>query len=290
MDILFDMETQDPDDVFTLCFLLSHPALTLRAVTINPGSLEQVGLVRGILEKLGRGDLPIGVRNPRTSTKTISDFHNSFLGQPTPSQPDAVAHELLAQMLMDFPDAVWLTGAPLHNARLLLANHPAVIIRRWVGQGGFAGDSLVPPDRRLPQFAGLETCVSHNFSGDAKGTLAILSSQQVLSRDVVSKNVCHGVRYDAEMHRRMAAYRDATPGLALIYAGMECYLREIPDGKLFHDPLAACVAVDRSIVTLIEVDVYHEKGKWGAKRALGTNTFITIAVNHERFFQTLVAH
>lgn len=290
MDILFDMETRDPDDVFTLCFLLTHPNVTLRAVTINPGSLEQVGLVRGILDKLGRSDLPVGARNPQTHSKAISDFHYTFFGQPTPSQPDAVAHGLLAQMLTAFPEAVWLTGAPLHNARLLLANHPTVKIRRWVGQGGFAGDSLVPSEHRLPQFSGRETCVSHNFSGDPKGALALLNSEQVQSRDLVSKNVCHGVRYDAAMHECMGPYRDATAGLALIYDGMDCYLREVPEGKMFHDPLAACVAVDRDIATLVEVEVYQEKGEWGARRMTGTDTFITIAVDRARFFQTLVSH
>ncbi|MBO3463565.1 nucleoside hydrolase [Aetokthonos hydrillicola Thurmond2011] len=290
MDILFDMETQDPDDIFTLCFLLGHPGLTLRTVTINPGSLEQVGLVRGVLEKLGRGDIPVGARNPQTTSKCISDFHYSFLGQPTPDEPDAVAHELLAQMLSDYPDAVWLTGAPLHNARLLLANHPSVTIRRWVGQGGFAGDSLVPPEHRLPQFVGRETCVSHNLSVDPKGAFSLLRSERVLLRDLVSKNVCHGVRYDAAMSDRMAPYRDISPSLALIYTGMECYFREIPEGKMFHDPLAACVAVDRNIATFEEVEIYQERGEWGARRATGTNTFITVAVDHERFFQTLVMH
>lgn len=85
-------------------------------------------------------------------------------------------------------------------------------------------------------------------------------------------------------------YRDATAGLALMYAGMECYLRDVPEGKIFHDPLAACVALDRSIATFVEVEVYLEKGAWGARRASATNTFITVAVDHQRFFQTLVAH
>lgn len=41
MDIIFDMETQDPDDMFALCFLGSHPAVKLRAVTVTPGSKAQ---------------------------------------------------------------------------------------------------------------------------------------------------------------------------------------------------------------------------------------------------------
>src|SRR5688500_16385331 len=37
VDIIFEMETSDPDDFFTLCFLLSHPQPRLRAVVIHPG-------------------------------------------------------------------------------------------------------------------------------------------------------------------------------------------------------------------------------------------------------------
>ena len=43
---VFDMETSDPDDFITLVFLLGHPEVDLRAVTITPGTREQVGVVR----------------------------------------------------------------------------------------------------------------------------------------------------------------------------------------------------------------------------------------------------
>jgi hypothetical protein len=52
LDLLFDMETQDPDDWFTLCFLCSHPRARLRAVTIYPGSKMQIGLVKETLKIL----------------------------------------------------------------------------------------------------------------------------------------------------------------------------------------------------------------------------------------------
>ena len=53
IDMVFDMETQDPDDFLCLLFLASHPRVRLKAVTLVPGSQEQVGLVRWALERLG---------------------------------------------------------------------------------------------------------------------------------------------------------------------------------------------------------------------------------------------
>ena len=41
-NIVLDMETQDPDDFLCLLFLASHPAVRLKAVTLVPGSPEQV--------------------------------------------------------------------------------------------------------------------------------------------------------------------------------------------------------------------------------------------------------
>jgi hypothetical protein len=38
LDLIYDMETNDPDDFFALCLLLSHPRSTLRGVTLYPGT------------------------------------------------------------------------------------------------------------------------------------------------------------------------------------------------------------------------------------------------------------
>jgi len=288
MDILFDMETRDPDDMFALCFLTSHPAIKLRAVTVNPGSKAQIGIVKTLLKRLNSAAVPVGSRNLDTTRTAVSDFHYAFLNPVTEASPDAVAHELMAQVFTTFPECVLLTGAPLHNARLLLNNHPEVIIKRWVAQGGFAGDNIVPAVHRLSKFDGLTTCLSYNFCGDARPALAMLSSERVMQRDLVSKNICHGVVYDAAMHERMRAFRSATPGLRVIYSGMEWYLQRNRAGKMFHDPLAACITVNREIAVFREVEAYRERGEWGAKPAENTGTHITIDVDKETFFRTLV--
>ena len=49
VNIVWDMETMDPDDYLTLLLLLGHPQVNLKAVTITPGSQHQVGFVRAAL-------------------------------------------------------------------------------------------------------------------------------------------------------------------------------------------------------------------------------------------------
>ncbi len=81
----------------------------------------------------------------------------------------------------------------------------------------------------------------------------------------------------------MAEARHHSPSLNLIYQGMELYLSQRPEGKMFHDPLAACVTIDRGIAEFREVEMFREDGAWGARPAAGTGTFITIGVDRERF-------
>lgn len=46
INMVFDMETNDPDDFLTPLLLAGHRMLNLCAVTILPGTPAQVGLVR----------------------------------------------------------------------------------------------------------------------------------------------------------------------------------------------------------------------------------------------------
>jgi len=111
--------------------------------------------------------------------------------------------------------------------------------------------------------------------------------KRFLVKFFVSKNVCHGVVWDRAMHNRMRPYRDNYAGLDLVFSGMETYLIVRPSGKAFHDPLAACVAIDSSICEFRNVDIYRESGKWGSKINRDSNNKITISVNRPEFERVL---
>ena len=168
-------------------------------------------------------------------------------------------------------------------------------------QGGFAGAGVVPEDRQLEKFRGLVTCPSYNLNGDVKSALAVIAADGIGRKRFVSKNVCHGVVYDRALHAEVAAVRHGARSLELIWQGMDAYLhgrtvpgaehRESADprGKMLHDPLAACCAIDPSIAQWAEVELYRERGAWGSRpAATGDGVLITVGYDHPRFLATLL--
>lgn len=290
--VLFDMETSDPDDVAALCFLCYHRAFDLRAVTITPGTLEQVGLVREVLRRCGKGnasgegDLPIGSRKPNEGKPgSVSGFFRKHF-PINPMAPQGFGHEIIHEFFKENPDGVLFTGAALHNPREALQTYDDFEIGRWVGQGGFAGDSVVPEEFRLEKFKGLETCPTFNFNGDRKGADLMLSSPRVRKRQLVSKNVCHGMCYDKSMHAYIVCPNEC-PARSTFIDLMTKYLEDHPGGKLFHDPLAAATIIKPDICSFEEVEVYYEKGGWGSRKKAGTDTVISVNADRDKFIKIL---
>jgi len=58
--------------------------------------------------------------------------------------------------------------------------------------------------------------------------------------------------------------------------------------KALHDPLAICAGIDQSIIEFVEVKMYREKQEWGANKVSGTNTFISIFADKEKFFNVFM--
>jgi hypothetical protein len=182
-----------------------------------------------------------------------------------------------------------VTGGPPKNLGGALALE-RFTLGCWVAQGGFAGEGVEPPERQLVQFRGRTVCPSFNFDGGSpRGSRRSGLAMIGLCR-LVSKNVCHGVFYDAVLHAMVGAVKQESRSLGLIWRGMEAHLRRHPAGKKVHDPLAACCAIDPAIGTWAEVEMFHEPGGWGARLASGTATFIITGYDRERFLAVLTAH
>ena len=284
IDLVLEMETDDPDDLLTLIWLLGQPRVWLRAVTVVPGSPEQVGLVRAALGWFG-ADVPVGVFNPHPEKPAVSPWHAAAYGATTPAQADAPGHEVLLASVT--PATTLLVGGPPRNIQAAIQRAQAAgrpfAPARMVIQGGFAGPELVPPERQPEHLRGRRTAVSHNLSKHPGSALAALGYPGCPERRLVSKNVCHRARYDAALHARVGALRGRSQALDLIWRGMVVYLQERPEGKLLHDPLTACCALDLGIATWAEAEVYRERGEWGARPSSGSSTWISVDFDPARF-------
>ncbi len=291
LPIVWDMETSDPDDFLTLLLLLDHPRVKLKAVTVTPGSTHQIGLVRRALEWFGRSDMPVGARDLRWPKQCVSGWHYSAYGQVPPSDDARPAAEVLLEHFDK--DTTYVTGASNSNlgAAMALAESRGVPFQlgAWVAQGGFAGEGVVPAEKQLSKFKGLVTCPSFNLGGAPKPVLDAQLHPGFGIRRFVSKNVCHGVIYDGRMHEQFAAAKHQRLGLELIWKGMDHYLRKHRGGKAFHDPLAAACAIDSSIGTWAEVQLYRDGNAWGSRLTPGSNTFIIVDYVRDRFIATLLA-
>lgn len=228
IDLIFDMETQDPDDYLTLLLLLGHPLVRLKAVTVMPGSPTQVGLVRRTLDAFDHAHIPVGAYQRDHPKPCISPWHERAYGTIIPDYSAEPAGALLARLCDEH--TTLLTGAPIKNLGEAMA-HDSFLLGRWVAQGGFAGEGVVPTAQQLPKFAGLTTCPTFNLNGAPKVALDALDDPRILQRDFVSKNVCHGVLYDLDFHRMVAEAMAEKTSLQWIYKGMSHYLKKHHDTR-----------------------------------------------------------
>lgn len=167
---------------------------------------------------------------------------------------------------------------------------PDFKLKRLVAQGGFAGEGVVPRHKQLPKFKGMLTCPTFNLNGDPKGAKKTLASENISERYFVSKNVCHGVIYDTNMHEVLSPIKDKSLSLKMIHQGMEAYLQKKKGGKKFHDPLAACCAIDLDIGIWAEVEVFYKRGGWGASLAADTHTWIITDYHLQQFLNVLTEY
>ena len=291
---VFDMETGDPDDVLTLLWFLGHPQVDLRAVTVTPGTPYQVGVVRHVLGLMDT-DIPVGAFNIQHGAdrdlKCVSGWHYKVFGPIPPSTDARPGWQVLRDHL---DDAELVTGAPNKNLGGLLRSVERPPKIRWTAQGGFAGEGVVPPEKQLPKFKGKRAVQTYNLNGDPSSVELALASDAFAWRRFVSKNVCHGVIYDITLHAQVAsrlAELSAGPhrrSLELIHGAMDKYLRKRPAGKAFHDPLAACCALDPSIGTWAEVELSRTGGRWGSCLSDTPNATIIVDYDHERFVDVLL--
>lgn len=293
--VAFDMETGDPDDVMTLLLLAASQEIELKAVTLTPGSREQVELVKWILQTLDMPDVSVGAQEwPKFAEKRCmrGHFYESFGRVAVADSECKPAAEVLAGCCAANPSLTLLTGAPLHNLCAAM-KVPGFQLGCWVAQGGFAGEGVVPCEVQMEKFLGKATESTWNFGGNVGAALDALSCHSIAHRLLVSKNVCHRAVYNTAFHSQLSVAAASAVGrrgkaLQLLFTSMDSYLGCKPSGKTMHDPTALAALLDPSIFKTAEVRVYVDKGRWGSQLASGTGTHIVVDYNDTAFRAALL--
>lgn len=293
--VIFEMETSDPDDFMTLLWLADHPGVNLVGVMVTPGSRDQCQLVRWGLDLCGAVGVPIGALHgtgwwstsdgskPRVSSFHYKVYGNDILGHPV---EDVYDGPKTMEGLVG-PGVTVLVGSAPKNTGAVVRDFPGTTIDRWIQQGGFAGDNLVQSP--LEKFKGRLTCPSFNPGGAPKETMLLLESPRVKRRIFVSKNVCHGVVWTREMHDLLLSRisNEERIGLSTMIMALDRYLQDKGVGKAMHDLVAAACVMDEGVCGLEEVDIYREKGEWGARKKPGSKTWISVSHDMAKFVDVL---
>ncbi|CAF0975197.1 unnamed protein product [Rotaria sordida] len=238
LQVVFDMETGDPDDFITLLFLLGHPMVHLKAVTVVPGTPDQIGFLRYVLDRFDRSDLPLGVFNmhakPALSKFHLKIYENTSIKESTEALDGS-------DVLLKHCDekTILICGGPLKNVAKAIKTGQFKL-GRLVAQGGFAGDNIVPEEKRLSKFNGRITCPTFNLGADIKATKIVLDYN--------------------DTHKQLENIKDKSQSLQEIYHVMSIYFKKPgKNEKAFHDPLTACCAIDLSIGQWKDVQLYMDE-------------------------------
>lgn len=228
MDIIFDMETGDPDDLITLIMLLLNPDANLKAVTCYQGSPLQIGMIKHVL-KIANKDIPVGGWNPDEPSE-ISPFYQKVIGKWNYEKAEFTPVEVFQDNCTK--DTYVLTGAPLTNLQFVLHKLRDLEISNMVTQGGYLGSMV---KETLPKFKDIKEIRTYNLSTDINAFSAVNTSIRIKQQTYVTKDLCHGFMYTPEIHSKIKFGN--SPLEKLLQKCFEHYALA-GKSKAMHDPLA----------------------------------------------------
>ncbi|MBN2150029.1 MAG: nucleoside hydrolase [Candidatus Lokiarchaeota archaeon] len=279
----------DPDDFIALNICLSNPLVDLRAVLVDPGTPDQVGLVTAILRYHGRLDIPIGVPGRTAADREtvdgwsyVTDDHLAAL---------AALDLVVAHPARTAPSVAVLDSALSNWPSLtLVAIGPLGSVREWLDGGhGIIGRACVMGGYMHPSHGSGE----YNFDADIEGATSLIDTARVARKVIVPANVTRTFRSTRALYERTLTAGQASAGHRMIGRMLDVD-DSLVENQLLHDPLTVCTAIDEDILPLVEVHAFRGPDGWNAARAAGTGTFSSPGdsggVNRARFEELFLMH
>lgn len=286
MNVIFDMETGDPDDLITLIFLLNHPKLNIKGITCYQGSPTQIGLIEHVIG-LAKKDyhIPVGGWNTVEPIE-LSPYYKSVVGHWEPKNATLTPVEVFKQAFEKDHNIHVLTGAPLTNIKLVLEALPHLSIHNMITQGGYLGN-IIPEQRQLKKFKKQATCRTYNLGNDTNAFDIVYQSPQIEKITYVTKDLCHGFLYTAEIHKEIKF--GSYPLGQLLKSCLEHYASQ-GKNKAMHDPLAMIYMLYPEIGQPSSIHMkysYNEKGHpvFSSEFSPAPHRFGLVDYNQEKTWQ-----
>ncbi len=310
------------DDAVALLFALRSPdQLKIEAITVVAGNVPaEVGLGNALrmVEVSGRTDIPValGARAPlvrKLVTAAYAHGDNGLAGAVFPEPklrpvPEPAA-ELIARIVRQAPGQVSIVAiGPLTNLALALRADPdlASLIQEMVIMGGSLSGGNVTP------------AAEFNIYVDPEAARVVFHSGVRLT--MVGLDVTRKVTVTADHLKELGAANNkvAEAAARVLRPSVEqARARGTPRGRALHDPLAAAVFLDRSLVKLqdfyVDVETSGEltagetvayprapirqsappvgrpEGSQVVSESYKPNVSVAVDVDAERFFHILIA-
>ncbi len=278
-------------DIMALAFLLDHPSVDVRAVTVSATGLTrcEAGVLNALaLTTLIGVDVPVacGAEPPATSTTAFPSpwrdaadaFYGLDLAAPTSSSDDRPAAQLIAETVTSSDEPVTiLTLGPLTNLAAALRETPTII------EGidhiySLAGAVDVPGD------TGAVSAAEWNLSLDPGAAAAVLQSGVGITF----------IPLDATVE-------GAPPGvIATLLDGADSVTgrlfsdlaeRVAADGQpaLLRDPLAASVVVDESVAAYQMIAIAIDSQGVVSRSSDGVRVRVAVSMDDDRFAETFAS-
>ncbi|MBT5855518.1 hypothetical protein HOH87_02665 [bacterium] len=285
MPVVMIMETSDIDDGLALLTLLADARVTLKALVVSPGTNEQVGLVKAMLEPFGLSHIPIGKAGGKGGAESVSDPYRSAYRNFKPAKKgDIQDGGAVLKTYCDSSTTLVCGASPKVVSETIKKHGKSFEVGELVMQGGFAGKTVVPDEFQLDKFKDMTTCTSFNFGTNPKNMQAVLDHEQIGRVSLVSKNVCHRVEYGEELHNSFSSAIKSTVGELELYRVLEDYRTTHPEPKKMHDALMVMSLLQPEVLRSKEVNMVSEGKEWGASlpalkkngKPEKTNTFISV--------------
>ncbi|MFQ5554639.1 MAG: PQQ-binding-like beta-propeller repeat protein [Acidimicrobiia bacterium] len=294
------------DDVMALLFLLEHPAVDVRAITVSGTGLVHcdpgVNHVRRLLAVVGAGHIPVacGRETPLQGDRAFPDAWRADADRLYGvSLPDAsgktsglTAPELLLSVLeSSAEDVTVLTLGPLTNISELLTTSPDIVDE--IDLVYTMGGALDVPGNVAGSGAGFDDnpAAEWNFFIDPRAARTLLESGALVT--LVALDATNDVPFTPEFAGLLAEAR-STPASGVVADLVQQNGALFESGFFMWDPLTAAVLADETLAvfemhTVAVVDGGGaDAGSIVASLDGGVRTRVAVAALRDRFEKLLL--